>query len=146
MRTLQVFRLSPDFLAARQKTRKVLHVSTTTRDPNRTEAVRVLLADDHPLDAETLETLLAHDDVAGRVLSGAQAIALAVGLRPLSALLPGVRVVMLLSPPAVEDMERARDAGASGCLTKDANGETIAGKAVRQCSTPPGPWTDLCVA
>ena len=56
-----------------------------SQDSRRTRPVRVLLADDHELYAETLELLLALDDrieVVGRAGSGAQAIALAVGLRP----------------------------------------------------------------
>ena len=143
-------------------------MSTTSQDRHQNEAVRVLLADEHQLYAKTLETVLAPDariDVVGWASSGAEAIALA-GLRPavvlmadhmpsvdgieatriLRALLPGVRVVMLSSSPAVEDVERARDAGASGYLTKDADGGTIAGEVVRLCSMPHGPRTELRVA
>jgi DNA-binding NarL/FixJ family response regulator len=128
------------------------------RDSRRTNPVRVLLADDHQLYAETLELLLALDDrieVVGRASSGAQAIALAVGLRPdvilmdvhmpcvdgiratrtVKALMPGVRVLMLSSSAAAEDVERARAAGASGYLTKDAAGPAIAEEVVRILSS-----------
>ena len=142
----------------------------TLRDRHRTKPVRVLLADDHELYAETLELLLALDDrveVVGRAASGAQAIALAVGLQPdvvlmdvhmpcvdgiratraVRALLPGTRVVMLSSSAAVEDVERARDAGASGYLTKDAAGPAIAGEVVRVFSSSAGlSSADLCAA
>ena len=139
------------------------------RDRRRTKPVRVLLADDHELYAETLELLLALDDrieVVGRAASGAQAIALAVGLRPdvvlmdvhmpcvdgiratrtVKALLPGVRVVMLSSSAAVEDVERARDAGASGYLTKDAAGPAIAEEVVRVLSSAGLSSANLCAA
>jgi DNA-binding NarL/FixJ family response regulator len=147
----------------------VLHVPTL-RDPHGLKPVRVLLADDHELYAETLELLLALDDrveVVGRAASGAQAIALAVGLQPdvvlmdvympcvdgiratraVKALLPGIRVVMLSSSAAVEDVERARDAGASGYLTKDAAGPAVAEEVVRVFSSSAGlSSADLCAA
>jgi DNA-binding NarL/FixJ family response regulator len=140
-----------------------------SQDRRRTPSVRVLLADDHPLYAETLEMLLSLDDrieVVGRAASGAEAIALTVGLRPdvvlmdvhmpclngitatrtLRSLLPGVRVVMLSSSAAVEDVERARDAGALAYLTKDAEGQTIAEEVVRVCSSSRRSLNHLCAA
>lgn len=139
------------------------------RDSRWTRPVRVLLADDHQLYAETLELLLALDDrieVVGRASSGAQAIALAVGLRPdvilmdvhmpcvdgiratrtVKALLPGVRVLMLSSSAAAEDVERARAAGASGYLTKDAAGPAIAEEVVRVLSSAGIPSANPCAA
>ena len=65
-----------------------------------TEQTRVLHGDDDRLDGDSST---AHDAVA--VLT----------------LVPDVRALMLLSSPAVEDAERARDVGAPG-------------------TTPPGPW------
>ena len=132
-----------------------------SEDRRRTRLVRVLLADDHALYAETLELLLAFDDrieVVGRAASGAEAIALAVGLRPdvilmdvhmpcldgitatrtVKALLPGIQVVMLSSSAAAEDVERARVAGASGYLTKDAAGPAITAEVARVCSSAAG--------
>lgn len=146
----------------------MLHVPNS-QDRRRTKLVRVLLADDHALYAETLELLLALDDrieVVGRAGSGAQAIALAVGLRPdailmdvhmpcldgitatrtVKALLPGIRVVMLSSSAAAEDMERAREAGASGYLTKDAAGPAIAEEVVRVVSSARLSSAYLCAA
>ena len=110
--------------------------------------VRVLIADDHQLYSDTLRSLLASDDridVVGQAADGVEAVELALRLRPdvvvmdvqmprldgieavlaLLPLLPGVRVVMLSSSAAVEDVERARDAGACAYLTKDADGGTI---------------------
>ena len=139
------------------------------QDRRRTRLVRVLLADDHALYAEMLELLLTCDDrieVVGRAASGAQAIALAVGLRPdvvlmdvhmpcvdgitatrtVKSLLPGVRVVMLSSSAAVEDRERARAAGASGYLTKDAAGQAITDELVRVCSSTRLSPANLCAA
>ena len=139
------------------------------QDRRRTRLVRVLLADDHALYAEMLELLLACDDrieVVGRAASGAQAIALAVGLRPdvvlmdihmpcldgitatrtVKTLLPGVQVVMLSSSAAVEDLERARSAGASGYLTKDAAGPAITEELVRVCSSARLSTAQVCAA
>ena len=146
----------------------MLHVPNS-QDRRRTTNVRVLLADDHELYAETVELLLALDDrieIVGRAASGAQAIALAVGLRPdvvlmdvhmpcldgitatrtVKALLPGIRVVMLSSSPAAEDVERAREAGASGYLTKDAAGPAITEEVVRVCSSAGVSSAYLCAA
>jgi DNA-binding NarL/FixJ family response regulator len=149
--------------------RKVLHVPMS-EDPRPTTLVRVLLADDHRPYAETLEMLLELDDrieVVGRAGSGAEAIELAVALQPdailmdvhmpcvdgikatrtVKALLPRVQVVMLSSSPAVEDVERSRDAGASGYLTKDAAGTAITAELARVCSSTAGdPSTGLCAA
>ncbi|MDX6398763.1 MAG: hypothetical protein QOJ43_2171 [Gaiellaceae bacterium] len=122
-------------------------------DRRRIRPVRVLIADDHPLYAETLELVFASDDrieVVGNAEDGLQAVELARSLRPdvvlmdvhmprvdgieaartLQAELPGVRVVMLSSSSAVEDIERARDAGACAYLTKDARGQSIAEEVV----------------
>ena len=146
----------------------MLHVPNP-QDRCRTSLVRVLLADDHALYTETLEVLLALDDrieVVGRAASGAQAIALAVGLRPdvvlmdvhmpcldgitatrtITALLPGLRVVMLSSSAAAEDVERARNAGASGYLTKDAAGAEITEEVVRVFSSDRVPSAYVCTA
>jgi DNA-binding NarL/FixJ family response regulator len=140
-----------------------------SQDTRRTRLVRVLLADDHEIYAETLEMLLELDDrveVVGRAASGAQAIALAVGLRPdvvlmdvhmpcldgitatrcVTALLPEIRVLMLSSSAAVEDVERARDAGASGYLTKDAAGSAITEEVVRVSSYVGLSSARLCAA
>lgn len=147
----------------------MLHVPPNPQDRRRTEPVRVLLADDHALYAETLQMLLELDDrieVVGRAASGAEAIAFAVGLRPdvvlmdvhmpcvdgikatrtVRALLPSIQVMMLSSSAAVEDVERARDAGASAYLTKDAAGPAIAEEVLHVHSSPRLPLTSFCAA
>ena len=130
----------------------------TPQDTRRRAAkARVLLADDHPLFAEALQLRLELDDrieVVARAVDGVEAVQLALLLRPdvvlmdvqmprldgigatrrLRSLLPGVRVVMLTSSAAVDDVERARDAGAFAYLTKDADAATIAEEVVRQAS------------
>ena len=123
----------------------------------RTPQVRVLIADDHRLYSDTLQLLLATDDridVVGRAVDGVEAVELARRFRPdvvlmdvqmprldgiaaalaLRPLLPGVRVVMLSSSAAVEDVERARDAGACAYLTKDADAGAIRAEVVRAAS------------
>jgi DNA-binding NarL/FixJ family response regulator len=104
--------------------------------------IRVLLADDHRLFAEALEALLGMDDriaVVGRASDGRQAVELAAELRPdvvlmdlHMPLLDGIdavrairaagsdaRVLMLTSSDARADVDRAREAGAAGYITKD---------------------------
>lgn len=126
-------------------------------DRRRASRVRVLIADDHRLYSHTLQLLLATDDridVVGRAADGVEAVELALRFRPdvvlmdvqmprldgiaallaLRPLLPGVRVVMLSSSAAVEDVERARDAGACAYLTKDADGGTIRDEVARAVS------------
>jgi DNA-binding NarL/FixJ family response regulator len=123
----------------------------------RASRARVLLADDHALFAEALQLLLEADDrieVVARAADGAEALELANRFRPdvvlmdvrmprldgiaaleaLQLLQPGVRVVMLSSSAAVEDVERARDAGALAYLTKDADAATIRAEVVRAAS------------
>jgi DNA-binding NarL/FixJ family response regulator len=116
--------------------------------------IRVLIADDHPLYIETLALVLAADDrieVVGCAADGAQALELAFQLRPhvvlmdvhmprvdgivatsrLRADLPDIRVLMLSSSDALEDIKRARDAGATAYLTKDGDGAAIVEDVVR---------------
>lgn len=137
---------------------------SNARDRRRIRPVRVLIADDHPLYAETLELVFASDDrieVVGHAEDGVRAVELATRLRPdvvlmdvhmprvdgieaartLQAELPGVRVVMLSSSSAVEDIERARDAGACAYLTKDTRGKSIAEEVVYVSSSARPPLT-----
>ncbi|HWN23290.1 MAG TPA: response regulator transcription factor [Gaiellaceae bacterium] len=116
--------------------------------------IQVLLADDHGLYAETLALLLSTDErivVVGHAEDGCQAVEQALRLRPdvvlmdvnmphvdgieasrrLHRELPSVRIVMLTSSAAAEDVERACAAGASAYLTKDADGDAIADEVVR---------------
>jgi DNA-binding NarL/FixJ family response regulator len=135
----------------RHSTRKV-HVPHA--QDNRRFRVRVLLADDHALYAETLALVLGSDDrleVVGQAADGLEAVELASQLQPhvvlmdvhmprldgveatrrLRAHLPGVPVVMLSSSDAVEDVERARSAGAAAYLTKNSDTAAIVEDVVR---------------
>jgi DNA-binding NarL/FixJ family response regulator len=119
--------------------------------------IRVLVADDHDLFAETLVALLAGDDrieIVGRAADGAEAVRLACTHRPDVVLMdvhmprmdgidatlalrvesPAVRVVMLSSSSAVEDVRRSALAGAVGYLTKDADAARIKAEVMRAAS------------
>jgi hypothetical protein len=52
-------------------------------------------------------------------------------LAAVMALIPGVRVVMLTSSPAVQDVERARDVRVTGHEHEDVEGRTVAGEVLR---------------
>jgi DNA-binding NarL/FixJ family response regulator len=104
--------------------------------------ITVVIADDHRLFAEALETILAADRrfrVVGRARDGAEAIELVERLKPgvvlmdismpvmdgieatkrISASHPGVAVLMLTGSNARLDVDRARKAGAAAYVTKD---------------------------
>jgi len=104
--------------------------------------IRVLLADDHRLFAEALEAILAGEssiEVVGRARNGAEALELTLELEPDVVLMdismpvmdgveatrrirearPGACVLMLTGSNAAVDVDRARDAGAAGYVTKD---------------------------
>jgi DNA-binding NarL/FixJ family response regulator len=104
--------------------------------------VRVLIADDHRLFGEALEAILATDDrirVIARARDGAEAIELWRSLRPDVTLMdinmpgtdgfeatlrireedPRACVLMLTGSNARADVDRARQAGAAGYVTKD---------------------------
>lgn len=109
--------------------------------PSRT--VRVLIVDDTPLYAETLELLLGSDDrvqIAGTAADGAEGVERALALRPdvvvmdvhmprldgieatrlICRRLRETRVVVVTSSPTAECRARARAAGAAAFLPKDA--------------------------
>jgi DNA-binding NarL/FixJ family response regulator len=108
----------------------------------RSAPLRVLIADDHRLFAEALDAILAADErieVVGRASDGSEAVELARTLEPDVVLMDvsmpvldgfeatreirvateGVRVLMLTGSNSRDDVDRSREAGASGYVTKD---------------------------
>jgi two-component system, NarL family, nitrate/nitrite response regulator NarL len=106
------------------------------------DRIRILIADDHRLFAEALEAILAGEssiEVVGRARNGAEAIELALELLPDVVLMdismpvmdgieatrhiresrPDACVLMLTGSNAAADIDRSRDAGAAGYVTKD---------------------------
>jgi DNA-binding NarL/FixJ family response regulator len=104
--------------------------------------LRVLIADDHRLFAEALEAILATDErieVVGQASDGGEAIELARRFGPDVVLMDvsmpvldgfeatreirsasnGTRVLMLTGSNSRADVDRSREAGASGYVTKD---------------------------
>ena len=104
--------------------------------------VRVLIADDHRLFAEALEAILSGDDrieLVGLAGDGEEAVRLAGERRPdvilmdismplmdgiaaakqIKAADDGVSILMLTGSNARTDVDRARQAGAAGYVTKD---------------------------
>jgi two-component system, NarL family, nitrate/nitrite response regulator NarL len=104
--------------------------------------VRVLIADDHDLFVDALRALLETEqgiDVVATAPNGLEAVERAVELEPEIVLMdvsmpvldgfeatrairkraPGTRVVFVTGSNAEEDLERAREAGASGYISKD---------------------------
>jgi len=112
-----------------------------TRKP-KAKPLRVLIADDHRLFAEALEAILATDErieVVGQASDGEEAVELARTLDPDLVLMDvsmpvldgfeatreirsaseDVRVLMLTGSNSRADVDRSREAGASGYVTKD---------------------------
>jgi two-component system, NarL family, nitrate/nitrite response regulator NarL len=104
--------------------------------------LRVVIADDHRLFAEALEAILTTDErieVVGQASDGAQAVELARKLDPDVVLMDvsmpvldgfeatreireesaEVRVLMLTGSNSRDDVDRSREAGAVGYVTKD---------------------------
>ena len=104
--------------------------------------IRVLIADDHRLFAEALEAILSGEsriEVVGRARNGAEALELSLELEPDVVLMdismpvmdgiestrriresrPNACVVMLTGSSSAADVDRSRDAGAAGYVTKD---------------------------
>jgi two-component system invasion response regulator UvrY len=112
--------------------------------------LRVLIADDHQLFAETLGLTLDFDqrvEVAGSARNGKEAVRLALELQPdavlmdlempvldgfqatrlLRRLLPACPAVVLTASLSPDDAHRARTAGAAGYLTKGCAAEHVVG-------------------
>jgi DNA-binding NarL/FixJ family response regulator len=106
------------------------------------EKIRVLIADDHRLFADALEAILGMDErieVVGKAYNGEDAVRLAAAEKPdvilMDMKMPGVdgieatrricegrsspSVLMLTGSNARADVDRAREAGAAGYVTKD---------------------------
>jgi DNA-binding NarL/FixJ family response regulator len=104
--------------------------------------VRVLVVDDEPLFVQMLEALLGADpriEIVGAAGDGGEAVELAVELEPdvtlmdismptmdgieavrrIRAQRPNACIVMLTGSSAASDVDRSRQAGAVGFLTKD---------------------------
>ena len=118
-----------------------------TRDP-RGRPLRVLVADDEPLFVETVKALLAGDDrveVVGTASNGQDAVDLANALAPDLTLMdismpvldgieaarrirleqPSATVLILTGSSIATDIDRARQAGVAGFLTKDRLGTQL---------------------
>ena len=110
--------------------------------PKKTKPLRVLIADDHRLFAEALEAILAADErieVVGQAGDGSEAVELARSLGPdivlmdvsmpvldgfeatreIRAASDETHVVMLTGSNSRADVDRSREVGASGYVTKD---------------------------
>ena len=104
--------------------------------------IKVMIADDHGLFAEALEAILSVDgrvDVVGRATDGAKAVELAERVEPDVVLMdismpivdgfeatrqirkrvPAAKVLILTGSNSRDDVDRSREAGASGYVTKD---------------------------
>ncbi|HEY1563156.1 MAG TPA: response regulator transcription factor [Gaiellaceae bacterium] len=115
--------------------------------------LRVLIADDHRLFAEALEAILTADDrieVVGQAGDGGKAVELARKLGPDVVLMDvsmpvldgfeatreiraageGVHVLMLTGSNSRADVDRSREAGASGYVTKDRIASELVGAIV----------------
>ena len=111
-------------------------------DVARRTPITVLIADDHGLFAEALEAILTTDKrikVAGHARDGAQAVELTQDLQPdvvlmdismpvldgfeatrqIRELVPNSHVLMLTGSNSRHDVDRSREAGAAGYVTKD---------------------------
>jgi DNA-binding NarL/FixJ family response regulator len=106
------------------------------------EKVRVLIVDDHRMFAEALEAILATDarlEVAGHAADGAEAVRVALKTRPDVILMdiampimdglqatkqirkhwPSACILMLTGSNSRTDVDRAREVGAAGYVTKE---------------------------
>jgi DNA-binding NarL/FixJ family response regulator len=106
------------------------------------EGIRVLIADDHRLFGQALESILATDDrlqIVGHAGDGSEAVQLALATEPDVVLMdiampimdglqatkqirkqrPQACILMLTGSNSRTDVDRAREAGAAGYVTKD---------------------------
>lgn len=132
-----VFPLHKSTVTGHISTGTVMEAAVTVPD-----RIRVLIADDHRLFGQALEAILATDDrleVCGHAGDGAEAVHLAVSLDPHVILMdiampimdgfratkeirrqrPHSCILMLTGSNSRSDVDRAREAGAAGYVTKD---------------------------
>ena len=123
------------------------------RRAKKPKPLRVLIADDHRLFAEALQAILATDDrieVVGLASDGSEAVRLSQKLGPdlvlmdvsmpvldgfeatreIRAASESVRVLMLTGSNSRADVDRSREAGASGYVTKDRIASELVGAIV----------------
>jgi DNA-binding NarL/FixJ family response regulator len=109
---------------------------------NLPQKTRVLIADDHRMFAEALQTILGADErlvVVGQAADGVEAVRLALDLQPDVTLMdismpvmdglqatrqirrqwPNACILMLTGSNSKSDVDRAREAGAAGYVTKE---------------------------
>jgi DNA-binding NarL/FixJ family response regulator len=114
----------------------------------RAQPVRVLIADDEPLFVDSVQALLAGDDrieVVGTASDGKEAIELAIALAPdltlMDISMPGIdgieaarrirehhptaQILVLTGSSISADIDRSRQAGVAGFLTKDRLGSQL---------------------
>jgi DNA-binding NarL/FixJ family response regulator len=113
-------------------------------DAARERPVRVLIADDERLFVESVEALLHHDErvkVIGTATNGQDAVDLARALVPdvmpvldgieaarrIRLELPDAGILILTGSSIAADVDRARQAGVAGFLTKDRIGTQLVG-------------------
>jgi DNA-binding NarL/FixJ family response regulator len=113
--------------------------------------VRVLIVDDEPLFIEMVEALLAGEhriEVIGTARDGSEGVELALSLEPdvtlmdvsmpvcdgieairrIRARAPAACILVLSGSPSAADIDRARQAGAAGFLTKDGIDTALVGQ------------------
>ena len=127
------------------KSTVTVHISSGTvmeAAVNLPARIRVLIADDHRLFGQALEAILATDDrleVVGHAGDGSEAVQLALSVKPEVILMdismpimdgfqatkqirkqrPHARILMLTGSNSRVDVDRAREAGAAGYVTKN---------------------------
>lgn len=101
--------------------------------------LRVVIADDHQLFAETLGLTLDYDErvqVAGSACGDMPVLDGFRATRLLRRLLPACPVVVLTASPSPDDVHRARAAGAAGYLNKGCSADHLVDALLEACVLP----------